>query len=148
MRVLLGLSFIMSLIIFFTRDRSLLASIPFIIVLVIFLLFKKMELLLEVDDKQISYRFSPFQNKKRVIHKNEIMSISVDNYNPISDYGGWGIRLNKKGKAYTTSGTFGLQIKISEKRNILIGIRNPKELYLFLKRNSYNPQSNIYDQEV
>lgn len=142
---LLGLSFIVSVIIFLTKDRSLRAAVPFIVALLIFILFKKMELLLKVDGEKISYKFFPFQNKKRVILKSEIKEISVDNYDPILDYGGWGIRFGNKGKAFTTSGSFGLQISFGEKGNILIGTLQPKELYIFLKENNYNPQSNIYD---
>ena len=38
------------------------------------------------------------------------------------DYGGWGIRYNRKGTAYTIDGKLSLELKLISGENILVGI--------------------------
>lgn len=48
----------------------------------------------EVRDKHLYVRFSPYHNSKGVIIPfDEILSCESVTYNPISEYGGWGILL-------------------------------------------------------
>ena len=48
-------------------------------------------------------------------------------YNPIRDYGGWGIRWGTKGKAYNVSGNRGLYLEFSDGKQLLIGLQKPEE---------------------
>lgn len=103
-----------------------------------------MKLYFEIDSDGIAFRFYPFHFKKILIPKDKINQISVINYDPISQYGGWGIRWSKRGKAYTTNGNFGIQINFDDNKNVLIGTSKPREVYSALKQVSYNPGSNVY----
>lgn len=48
-------------------------------------------------------KFIPF-HKSRLIDWNEIEKLEVVKYDPIGDYGGWGIKSKKGKKAYNVSG--------------------------------------------
>jgi len=133
------ISIIISIIIYVNAEGALtlIALIPLITGVLPYFLFKKMELILVIDDKKINYRFYPFHNKNKEIRKSDIQEIRVGTYNPIADYGGWGIRFGSKGKAYTVSGSYGIQIKLNNNKNILIGTNNPDEVYNYLKEREY-----------
>ena len=75
----------------------------------IFLLFWFVKLITVIDKSGISYRFFPFHSKDRRIDWSLIEKYEVVKYNPISDYGGWGIRYGRNGKAYNVSGDKGLK---------------------------------------
>ncbi|MDR3235409.1 MAG: DUF6141 family protein [Prevotellaceae bacterium] len=52
----------------------------------------------------------------------------VRKYNPIGEYGGWGIRRGKSGEAYTVSGNMGLQLELTGGKKVLIGTRKAEEI--------------------
>jgi hypothetical protein len=66
---------------------------------IIALLFGLEKLTTLINDRGIAFRFFPFQFKFRRIDWGMLNSCEVITYNPIRDYGGWGIRTNKSGKA-------------------------------------------------
>ncbi|TBV28449.1 hypothetical protein DMZ43_00440 [Meridianimaribacter sp. CL38] len=54
----------------------------------------------------------------------------VRTYEPISEYGGWGIKggWNKsKGKAINVSGTIGIQLELADGKKLLIGTKKQIE---------------------
>ena len=67
--------------------------------------------------------FVPFTNF--IIPFSKIKYYKIREYRPIIEYGGWGIRFNKSGKAYTVCGTTGLQISLLNGKEILIGTQRP-----------------------
>jgi hypothetical protein len=52
----------------------------------------------------------------------------VQTYRPIRDYGGWGIRYGRGGKAYNVSGNRGVMLELSDGQKLLIGSQRPEEL--------------------
>ncbi|TEW77202.1 hypothetical protein E2488_04665 [Gramella jeungdoensis] len=55
----------------------------------------------------------------------------IRNYNPISEFGGWGIKSSFRrdtGKAYTIKGSIGLQLKLKNGKKILIGTQKNEEI--------------------
>ena len=44
------------------------------------------------------------------------------------EYGGWGIRWTRNGKAYNVSGDLGVRIDYENGRHLLIGTRHPDAL--------------------
>lgn len=54
-------------------------------------------------------------------------------YDPISEFGGWGIRYGNDKKAYTTSGKIGIELEIKNKKNIVIGTKKPDAFNKALK---------------
>jgi hypothetical protein len=101
------------------------------------LLYFRSNLQVAVYPDGIHFRYAPFHQKERVIGKEEIQDFQKVHYNPIRDYGGYGIRLSKKGKAYNVNGSWGVGITTTEGKNILFGSQMPdqfeKALYTIIK---------------
>jgi len=82
----------------------------------------------EIRSDGLYFRFFPFHLSFRRIGAQEIKKFEACTYSPIKDYGGWGIRYGRKGKAYNISGNRGVQFKLSSGKHLLIGSRRPEEL--------------------
>ena len=95
-------------------------------------LFYTMKLVTEVDEISIRITFTPFT--EFIIPFNTIKNYEIRKYRPIWEYGGWGIRFNRDGKAYTVKGTIGLQIELINGEKILIGTENPDKLLMVLNK--------------
>lgn len=112
--------------------------ITFVLVLILdialFLIFGFSKLTTVIDKVGIEYRFFPFHSKSHVIYWNMIEKYDVITYNPIQDYGGWGIKSNKHGKAYNVSGDKGLLLFLKTGKRILIGTQKELELTNFLTK--------------
>ena len=89
-------------------------------------LFYSLKLITEVRNDGLYIRFFPLAH--RIIPFENIKSCEVRTYSPIKEYGGWGIRHGRKGKAYNVSGNRGVQLELSEGKPLLIGSQKPKEL--------------------
>jgi len=117
-----------------------------IIVLLVVLLFTKLKLKTRIDEKGIYYQFFPFHLSFKFIDWNTISKCKIRNYNPITEYGGWGVKfgLKKKEKAYTTKGNIGLQLVLKNGTKVLIGTQKKEELQRVL--DTY--QHKIYSHEI
>lgn len=73
----------------------------------------------------IAYKLSPFHLKTRIVKFDELRSIGVRKYNPILEYGGWGLRGFGKNVAYNISGSQGIQLELKSGHRILLGTKNP-----------------------
>ena len=89
-------------------------------------LFYRMKLITTINEDGINIIFAPFTNF--IIPFNKIKKYQIRQYRPIIEYGGWGIRYSKYGKAYNVSGKIGLQIELSNGKRLLIGTQNPDTL--------------------
>ena len=74
----------------------------------------------------------------KLIKWEEIKKVYVRNYDPISEYGGWGLKggffWNKeKGKCVNISGDIGLQIEFKNGKKLLIGTQKKEEATSVLK---------------
>jgi hypothetical protein len=87
-----------------------------------------MNLTTEIRSDGLYFRFFPFHLSFRRIAVEEIKDLKACTYSPIKDYGGWGIRYGRKGKAYNVSGNRGVQFELSSGKRLLIGSRRPEEL--------------------
>lgn len=64
----------------------------------------------------------------RKVWLKDIGKTEVVSYRPVEDYGGYGIRLTKRGRAYIASGDRGVRITFAKGGKILIGSQRPEEL--------------------
>ncbi len=110
---------------------------PVLIVLCVTLPFRLMKLSTTVSPDSIGYRFFPFHMKFKYIKKSDIQSVTVGKYSPLKDYGGWGIRLGRKGWAYTIKGSEGISIFLKKGKQILIGTSKPQEADRILRDLGY-----------
>ena len=101
-----------------------------IIPLAMIFLLLKLKLVTRVRNDGIYFRFFPFHRKEKHIRPDEINTYEVRKYKPITEYGGWGIRVRggKRGIAYNVSGNMGLQLYLKNGKKMLIGTQKPAEL--------------------
>ena len=76
----------------------------------------------------VHIKFRPFHRKWIQFPFETIQDAESCKYNPIRDYGGWGIRYGTKRKAYNVSGNVGVLIRFYNGKFILIGSQNHLEL--------------------
>lgn len=85
-------------------------------------------LVTEVRNDGIYLRFFPFHSGFRKIALGDIEGYEPVDYNPIREYGGWGIRYGRKGKAYNVSGSRGVRLTLTRGKPLLIGSATPEKL--------------------
>jgi hypothetical protein len=91
-------------------------------------LFLVGNLTVEVRGDGLYYRFFPFHWSSHRISAETLAKYEVQTYRPIRDYGGWGIRYGRSGKAYNVSGNRGVMLELSDGSRLLIGSQKPEEL--------------------
>lgn len=101
------------------------------------LLFTQLKLETIIKEDGICIRFFPFHLKFKCFQWSNISKAYLLKYSPISDFGGWGVRLKKNYTAYSVSGNMGLHIELHNGRKILIGTNKPDELMNVLQRLGY-----------
>jgi len=109
-----------------------------IVIVIIFgfgfpIVFYKMNLTTEVRRNGIYYRFFPFHLSFHKIKFEDIAECEVRVYRVLRDYGGWGIRYGRMGKAYNVSGNRGVQLKFSDGKRLLFGSQKPEEFAATIK---------------
>jgi len=85
-------------------------------------------LIIEVRPDGLYVRYVPFHRRPRRIALNEVTAVKAVAYQPILQYGGWGIRFTKKGKAYNARGSRGVRLDYANGRHLLLGSQRPDEL--------------------
>ena len=101
--------------------------IGFTVIIGVIILFKYLVLHTEINDGGITYQFVPFHASEKRIKWNEIERCYGRKYRPISEFGGWGVRMGSKGGAYNVKGNLGIQIEFKNGKKLLIGTQKPKE---------------------
>lgn len=88
----------------------------------------QMRLVTEVRADKLSVHFQWLWRPRRIPFA-EIHSYRAVTYNPISEYGGWGIRYGAHGtQAYNVSGDRGVQVEFINGKRLLIGSQRADEL--------------------
>ncbi len=62
------------------------------------------------------------------ISLDQIKSASVVTFDPMRDWGGYGVRNTRRGKAYITAGAQGVELKMVSGKTVLIGSQRASEL--------------------
>jgi hypothetical protein len=100
------------------------------------LLFLKLKLITEVNAAGIHVRFYPLTRK--TIRFEDITSCKARSYSPIREYGGWGIRIGRNGKAYNVYGNTGVQLEFADALPLLIGSQRAEDLADIINRHIQN----------
>ena len=103
-----------------------------------------------IDDIGIHYKFFPFYLKFKMIPWKDIHKIYIRTYDPIGEYGGWGLRggffwKKEKGKAINVSGDIGIQLELKDGKKLLIGTQKQSEVEAVL---SYYKTQTIQTNDV
>ncbi|MCZ2223975.1 MAG: hypothetical protein LC122_10125 [Chitinophagales bacterium] len=106
------------------------------LLLLINIIFANVNLETFIKNDGIYFRFFPFHLKFKHYAWNELSKIYIRQYEPLKEYGGWGIRfsLSGKGKAFNVYGNIGLQLEFNNKKKVLIGTNKPNELTKALEK--------------
>jgi hypothetical protein len=98
------------------------------------ILFVNFRLETTIKKDGIYVRFFPFHLQFKHYTWDKLTKSYVRQYAPISEYGGWGLRLGLggKGTAYNVSGNKGLQLEFNNGKKILIGTQKEPELKTLL----------------
>ena len=106
--------------------------IIFGIIFPVFFIFLRLET--RVDDENLEFRYFPVHLSWKKIPFAEIEKAEATEYRPIREFGGWGIRFGRHGKAYTVSGNRGVRITMKNGRKFILGSKNADELELVIKK--------------
>lgn len=110
-----------------SNHQIIIGAVGALAVTVLFFVFR-LETIVKKDG--IYVRFFPIHIAFRKYPWDKIDRSFIRKYNPISEYGGWGIRMGLfgKGKALNVSGNIGLQLILSNKSSLLIGTNKSEAL--------------------
>ncbi len=91
-------------------------------------LFLAGNLVTEVEADGVYFRYFPFHRARQRIGLEQIDQWEARRYNPLLDYGGWGIRigLRARGKAYNMYGRWGVWFRTGDGRQCLLGTQQPE----------------------
>lgn len=98
--------------------------------IILTILFVNIRLDTTIKKDGIYVRFYPFHIKFKHYTWDRLTKSFVRQYSPLTEYGGWGLRIGLfgKGKAYNVSGDKGLQLEFIDNKKLLIGTNKPDEL--------------------
>jgi len=89
-----------------------------------FWLIISVELVVEIKDQAVYYQFRPF--KENTINFSDLLSWEVKSIKPIFGFGGFGLRITPKSKAYIINGKNALILKPIKGKKIVIDTLNPE----------------------
>lgn len=95
------------------------------------LLFWNMGLVTEVHHDRLLIRYVPLY--QRSILWDELNTVSVQTYQPLRQYGGWGIRGFGDRRAFSVSGDRCVELILKDGSIILLGSQKPAELALAIE---------------
>ncbi|WP_440951495.1 DUF6141 family protein [Methanococcoides sp. FTZ1] len=95
-----------------------------------------MKLVAEVREDGVYVRFFPFHLSFRKFKYPDIASYKAVHYSALRDYGGWGIRYGRNGKAYNISGNDGIMLEFRNGKHLLIGSQRTHEFLLALEQSA------------
>ncbi len=79
-----------------------------------------------VSPGELSVGLAPLRPRRIAIH--DIHDAFVREYSPMREFGGWGIRVGRDGRAYNAYGNRGVQLVLTDGSRILVGSQRPEEL--------------------
>lgn len=90
----------------------------------------------QVRKDGVYVRFFPFRLSFKQYSWAQITRAYIREYNPLMEYGGWGIRygLFGRGRALNVAGNKGLQLEFTDGTKLLIGTQEPAQLETVLRQ--------------
>ena len=113
----------------------LICTLSGFITMLIPILIRRIGLNTRVSKQGLSLRFIPFHRHERTYLFENILCVEAVQYRPIRDYGGWGIRIGRNGRAYNVSGNMGVMINLKDGKTFLIGSQKSEILAQIITNN-------------
>jgi hypothetical protein len=121
-------SFIIQLLLHRNRTELLLLLLTGGIVSAIISVFLSTRMITQIRKDSIHVRFPPFRPSFAKYPWNSISKVYLRQYDPVTEFGGWGIRFGPGGKAINMSGNIGLQLIFNDGSRLLIGTNQPEKI--------------------
>jgi hypothetical protein len=96
--------------------------------------FNKAKLTMQIRTDGIYVSFPPLRNSFTICYWENIDKLFIREYNPLGEYGGWGIKGRGNNLAYNVSGNIGIQLVLINDSKLLIGTNQPEEIANVLTR--------------
>jgi len=97
-------------------------------------IFNKAKLIMQIRTDGIYVSFPPLRNSFTICYWENIDKLFIREYNPLGEYGGWGIKGRGNNLAYNVSGNIGIQLVLINDSKLLIGTNQPEEIATVLTR--------------
>lgn len=103
---------------------------------IVLLLLFTAKLNTRIDEKGVHVKFFPFHFSYQHYTWEDINNAKVTNYNPLGDYGGWGVRISfrGKGKAFNVSGSQGIWLETFSGKKRMIGTQKAEQADPIIKQ--------------
>jgi len=108
-----------------------------LVMLLTLIMLGSMKLKTRIDEEGVDYQMNLFHWNKRAIPWSEIDQIYVRQYSPMREYGGWGMRYGRNGRAITMHGKYGIQLVKKDGKRILIGTEQPESVTRVLQHHPF-----------
>jgi hypothetical protein len=109
------------------------------------LVFTKLQI--RLDKTALYLRFFPFHLSYKKIDFDTIATVYARTYQPLGEFGGWGIRWGASGRAYNVSGNRGVQLLLKNGKKILIGSQHADGLASLLQETMFHARLSSYAEE-
>lgn len=90
-------------------------------------MLSSIKLTTRIDSDGIFYRMTPFHFREQFIPWDEIDAVYVRKYSPVKEYGGWGMRYSRQGKAFNVKGNEGIQVVFKNGKKLMLGTQRGEE---------------------
>ena len=107
-------------------DIGLISALAFLVL--INALFYSMKLITTIDKDAITVKFYPFHFFPKRFEWSQLSDVIVRQYNPLKEFGGWGLRGFGKRSVMTVSGTWLIEVVFVNNQSLLIGTCKPEEV--------------------
>ena len=133
----IGLAVIFLAARFFISDHTELRQAIFFLTAIaaLALFIRSIKLHTVITTTGIYVRYFPFATRYTYINWANVKQCNIRQYSPLTEYGGWGIKMivPENGWSYSFSGTTGLQIIFQDGTKLLIGTNRPEEITIILR---------------
>lgn len=121
---------------FKTKSRLYLFAtfLGFLIAISTTVLTLNLKLYTEIKKDGVYVKLFPLQLKFKHYNWPDISKAYVRTYQPIAEYGGWGLKGSEHNAVINVSGNIGLQLVLKNEDKLLIGTNQPNDLTLALKK--------------
>jgi hypothetical protein len=103
-------------------------------ILIVLNLILPSNLTTQIRSDGIYVRFPPFQPSFTKFFWDDISEVYIRNYDALSEYYGWGIKISPNGTGYIVAGNIGIQIIFKNGNKVLVTTQKPDEVNEVLKR--------------
>jgi hypothetical protein len=92
-----------------------------------------------LDATGAHYRLLPLQWRWQHVAWPEVARAYLRRYDPLGEYGGWGLKGTTRNRAYNIANDEGLQLELRDGRRVLLGTQRSADLAQVLARLSLQP---------